>query len=141
MSKYKIVQLAHPGKEWPAFSNSKNSFVSSRTGIQWNEDFTEGIREWNNLMSHKRKFIFAKDATYIDSLNGAPKKGDITFWGEWEPHSNFKVISKYTKDAPIIANIPVKKTAIPERFENLVDFSIRSFMRPKSFSGWLLFMI
>lgn len=98
MSKYKIVQLAHPGKEWPAFSNSKNSFVLSKIGVLWNEEFSGGTREWNNLMSHKRKFIFVKDATYIDSLKSAPKKGDITFWGEWEPHSNFKVISKHTKD-------------------------------------------
>ena len=98
MSKYKIIQLSHPGKEWPNYSSHKNEFVRSKNGILWNEDFTEGIREWNNCPGHKRKFIYAEKATFIDDLNKKPKEGNITFWGEWEPHSDFKVISKHTKD-------------------------------------------
>ena len=98
MSKYKIIQLAHPGKEWPNYSSSKGEFVKSKIGISWNKDFNGGIREWNNLDHHKRKFIFAKNAIYVDNLESKPKEGDITFWGEWEPHSNFRVISSHTKD-------------------------------------------
>jgi len=98
MKEYKIIQLSHPGKEYPGYSKSTGQFVKSSVGINWSSDFSSGTRGWNNLDQHKRKFIFSKDAKYFDSLNGNVKTGDITFWGEWEPHSNFKVISKDTKD-------------------------------------------
>tara|TARA_B100000925_G_C22004104_1_gene472753 strand:- start:703 stop:1641 length:939 start_codon:yes stop_codon:yes gene_type:complete len=98
MAQYKIIQLAHPGKEWPNYSASTNEFVKSNIGISWENDFSKGVRCWNNLDSHKRKFLFSKNATYIDDLNNQPKDGNITFWGEWEPHSNFEVISKHKKD-------------------------------------------
>ena len=74
MSKYKIVQLAHPGKEWPAFSNSKNTFVNSKIGIQWNEDFSAGIREWNNLMSHKENLFLPKMQFILIVLRITQKK-------------------------------------------------------------------
>lgn len=105
---YKIIQLSHPGKEWPDFSDSENSFVKSRNGLSWNKDYTGGIRDWNNLNQHKRKFILSKNATYIDNLQMRAKQGDITFWGEWEPHSKFSVISKSSKNffGPRMMHIP-----------------------------------
>jgi len=94
---YKVVQLAHPGKEWPGYSQAKKQYIKSKKGIIWNKQYEAGIREWNNLDSHKRKFIFSKNSTYIDS-KGKLNTGDITFWGEWEPHSTFELISKDSKD-------------------------------------------
>lgn len=93
----KIVQLAHPGKEWPGYSHSNNQYIKSNKGIIWKENYEEGIRQWNNLDVHKRKFIFSKDVAYIDS-SLKEKRGDLTFWGEWEPHSSFKLISKSSRD-------------------------------------------
>ena len=58
MKEYKIIQLSHPGKEYPEYSKSTGQFKKSRLGINWSSDFMSGTRMWNNLDQHKRKFIF-----------------------------------------------------------------------------------
>ena len=55
------------------------------------EKKTSGIRKWNELPSHKRKFLLCK-GTYVDK-DWKAKKSLLTFWGEWEAQSYFKSTS------------------------------------------------
>jgi len=84
----KIIQLIHPGAQFfKARSNDE---------IIWNKDHKTGKREWNyrknKRSNHYRKFISSNNAGYLDA-NLKLKKGNITFFGEWEPPSNFKLIN------------------------------------------------
>lgn len=103
---YKIIQLGHPGGEWPR--QGVNGVIRSKLGITWNVDRFSGTREWNIRDHHYRKFILAEDVEYIDDLKSGPKKGKLTFWGEWEAHSKFEIINKSAKDfyAPRLMHYP-----------------------------------
>ena len=61
-----IIQFFHPGGEHRPDSDCKT------------------YKSWN-MGAHKRKFMKSK-GTYIE--NGKEKKGELLFWGEWEPPSN-----------------------------------------------------
>ena len=63
---YKIIQLGHPGGEWPR--QGVNGVIRSKLGITWNVDRFSGTREWNIRDHHYRKFILAEDVEYIDDL-------------------------------------------------------------------------
>ena len=60
MKEYKIIQLSHPGKEYPGYSKSTGQFVKSSVGINWSSDFSSGTRGWNNLDQQKGNLYFQK---------------------------------------------------------------------------------
>ncbi len=73
MSEYLIVQLIHPGGEPDRFENIHG--VSTCP--------------WNDTSSHSRKFL-AADGRYALPAGGKSwesRKGELMFWGEWEPES------------------------------------------------------
>ena len=94
--KYSIVQLSHPGMEYPKL-NKKGILTYSKPGIDWSNDKKSGTRSWNNCKEHKRKFIRMNGVKYLDARK-SPNKGEVTFWGEWEAQSSFDVISETDKD-------------------------------------------
>ena len=98
----KIVEFTHPGIEYIPHikKNDENVFFTK-------DDRSEGIRYWNELPSHRRKFMKIK-SSYINSLNDYNiKKSAITFWGEWEAHSKFeKITNTHSKDLPYYLHIP-----------------------------------
>ena len=98
----KIVEFTHPGREYIPLSRKRDDNV-----LFTKSDRSEGIRFWNQLSSHKRKFIKIK-SSYIDSLNDKHlKKSQITFWGEWEAQSKFKKTPNTSdKDLPFYIHIP-----------------------------------
>ncbi len=72
-----------------------------------------GIIPWNlTLNPHKRKFI-SNNGHYITTTNQI-NSGNITFWGEWEPESNFTKIPVTTRHSPIAINtIPGTTLTLP----------------------------
>ena len=98
----KIVEFTHPGREYIPLSRKRDDNV-----LFTKSDRSEGIRFWNQLPSHKRKFIKIK-SSYIDSLNDKHlKKSQITFWGEWEAQSKFKKTPNTSdNDLPFYIHIP-----------------------------------
>ena len=94
--KYKVVQLSHPGMEYPKL-NEKGILTYSKRGIEWGCDKKSGTRLWNNSDGHKRKFMRMDGVKYCDASKNR-KKGEVTFWGEWEAQSSFDVISETDKD-------------------------------------------
>ena len=94
-----IIQFSHNGKELNLSKRSNKNGVSYRFD---KKIANTGIRYWNNEPCHKRKFIKSK-GWYLEN-NGnktfypIPKKGEIFFWGEWEPQSRFELTgNKYSK--------------------------------------------
>ena len=86
-----IVQFSHNGQELNLSPRSKNNGVA----YQFDENSkTTGWRYWNNESSHKRKFIRSA-GWYLENTGSSfcptPKKGDLFFWGEWEPQSLFEL--------------------------------------------------
>lgn len=85
-----IIQFSHPGKELDIKQNSRKNgrsyiFNSSNSGFRF----------WNNENSHKRKFL-KNQGWYLKNDAGktfdtTPKKGELCFWGEWEPQSEFEL--------------------------------------------------
>lgn len=94
--KYSVVQLSHPGIEYPKL-NKKGTLTYSRSGIEWSDDKKSGTRLWNNRKRHKRKFMRMNGVAYLDAKK-RPNKGEVTFWGEWEAQSKFDVISETNKN-------------------------------------------
>ena len=105
--KYSVVQLSHPGVEYPELNNKKGILTYSKPGIEWSHDKKSGTRLWNNLDKHKRKFMRMNGVAYLDAKK-RPNKGEVTFWGEWEAQSNFDVISETNKnlDKPRLCHKP-----------------------------------
>ena len=94
--KHSVVQLSHPGMEYPKL-NDKGILIYSKLGIEWSNDKKSGTRFWNNCKEHKRKFMRMNGVKYLDARKN-PNKGEVTFWGEWEAQSSFDVISETNKD-------------------------------------------
>ena len=90
--KYSVVQLSHPGMEYPKL-NKRGILIYSKPGIEWSNDKKSGTRFWNNFKEHKRKFMRMNGVRYLD-VRESPDKGEVTFWGEWEAQSSFEVISE-----------------------------------------------
>lgn len=95
---YKIIQLAHPGKEHPLLGDSTGKLIVTSRGMDWDSSKSSGTRPWNTLKRHKRKFMCMEGVEYIKNINKQPLNGKLTFWGEWEAQSKFKVISETSKD-------------------------------------------
>ena len=76
-----IVKFVHPGQE---FCPSKRA---SKDNAIW--DDKSGLRLWNNLRNHKRKFLLS-EGKYRKSPGRKDVKSLLTFWGEWEPQSRFR---------------------------------------------------
>ena len=115
----KIIEFTHPGGEYVPLSKKKDNNV-----FFTNSNRSEGIRYWNELPSHKRKFLKIK-SSYIDSIdNYYLKKSLITFWGEWEAHSKFeKTINTNNKDLPFYLHIPfLDDSEIAHRVHNTDPF-------------------
>ncbi len=78
---HKAIALIHPGTEF----NVDPPPPCAEQWV-WEEPGHIGIRQWNNELSHRRKFLIAK-GKYRELPNSPDKCGAITFWGEWEPRS------------------------------------------------------
>lgn len=85
-----IIQFSHPGKELEIKRKSK------KTGLSYIFNTANtGFRFWNNENDHKRKFL-KHQGWYLENKNKisfdpTPKKGELCFWGEWEPQSEFEL--------------------------------------------------
>ncbi|MFC2080855.1 hypothetical protein ACFLR8_01430 [Bacteroidota bacterium] len=95
-----IIQFSHNGAELNL------SRRSPKNGIAYRFDNTianTGFRFWNNEPSHKRKYIKSK-GWYLEntgnSFNPIPKKGELCFWGEWEPQSRFELTGNRFSNKP-----------------------------------------
>ena len=107
------IQFSHNGQELNLSRRSK------KNGLAYRFDspvLNTGFRFWNNEPSHKRKFI-KHPGWYLentgDSFNPEPKKGDLCFWGEWEPQSRFELTgNRYSKtpSLPHAIHYPVFST-------------------------------
>lgn len=84
-----IIQFSHPGKELEIKQNSKKN----RSSYIFNSS-KSGFRFWNNENDHKRKFLMHQ-GWYLENIGTTfdpiPKKGELCFWGEWEPQSEFEL--------------------------------------------------
>lgn len=93
-----IIQFSHPGKE---IDIRPNSLQNGRSYIFNTLD--SGFRFWNNKNGHKRKFLKQK-GWYLenrgDTFDPNPKKGELFFWGEWEPQSKFKLTGNLYSSQP-----------------------------------------
>jgi hypothetical protein len=93
-----IHQVNHPGQEL-------NISYRNRHRHQFDYYFlpnstTEGVRLWSRCFvngkanSHKRKFI-EHNGKYVEDLNSKNEKsGLLRFWGEYEGHSRFELLSQ-----------------------------------------------
>lgn len=96
-TKFSVLQLSHPGLEYPGLNKKTGSLIYTKSGIAWNSTRDGGIRLWNNLKQHKRKFMRMKNVKYLDK-DGQLITGEVTFWGEWEAQSKFELISQKSKN-------------------------------------------
>ena len=76
-----IIQFFHPGGE------RKYDFL--------NKD-KQYIRKWNDHRNHYRKYML-HEGSYIE--NNVEKKGEMFFWGEWEPPSIVELLPHNGKEA------------------------------------------
>tara|TARA_B100000676_G_scaffold307104_1_gene364796 strand:+ start:211 stop:1146 length:936 start_codon:yes stop_codon:yes gene_type:complete len=118
--KYSVVQLMHPGIEYPDL-DEKGNLKYSKPGIEWSHDKKSGTRLWNNR-EHKRKFMRMNGVKYLDAKK-RPNKGEVTFWGEWEAQSSFDVISKTNKnlDKPRLCHKPFYDSSYSGKKTNGTD--------------------
>lgn len=84
-----IIQFSHPGKELEIKRNSRKNEC-----LYLFHTTNSGIRFWNNEKYHKRKFL-KHEGWYLENIGETfdphPKRGELYFWGEWEPQSEFKL--------------------------------------------------
>lgn len=93
-----IIQFSHNGGELPLTRRSK---LHTEHYLFDPIPANTGVRYWNNLDNHKRKFI-SHPGWFVDPLNAQPIKTDLNFWGEWEPQSRFELTDK--KNRPELPN-------------------------------------
>jgi hypothetical protein len=96
----RVVQFTHPGAEYVPLKRRADPNVT------WSDDTRQtGIRGWNHLKSHKRKFMEAEGTVVLP--NGTVKTDEkFTFWGEWEAHSTFRLTGKTAKLEPKLIHKP-----------------------------------
>ena len=100
----KIIQFPHPGNE-----HKYNTVEKSK-----------GEKYWNKKRKHARNFIRA-DGTYID-LNGCPKTGSLTFWGEWEPCAKMQELKPISgTNMPKYMIEPIMPTKSPSKGQMNTD--------------------
>jgi hypothetical protein len=76
----------------------------------------DSIIQWNNHENHRRKFI-RSTGKYID-LNNKEIENDLTFWGEWEPQSQIKLLKNWKNYFPRYLNTPFLNPSVPNRTHN-----------------------
>lgn len=80
-----IIKFIHPGGEYiPKKRSDPNVVFNPGTG-------DSGLRLWNNLDKHKRKFMRIS-ADYCGAIGAPVKRSQISFWGEWEAESCFTLM-------------------------------------------------
>ena len=97
-NKRMIVEFSHPGKEYIPYKRKDDPNVLFN-----NKSRNIGKRKWNNLHSHKRKFM-KSHGNYLSSNNILFKTEPLTFWGEWEAESYFERIN--TTESPQFIHSP-----------------------------------
>tara|TARA_B110000503_G_C7162418_1_gene420271 strand:+ start:3271 stop:4179 length:909 start_codon:yes stop_codon:yes gene_type:complete len=97
-----IVQFSHPGAEYIPYKKREDPNIVFDNSLK-----ISGRRKWNNLKSHKRKFI-QSIGNFISEDNILHKDKKLTFWGEWEAESNFKMIND--NDTPRFVHYPILDT-------------------------------
>ncbi len=82
-----IIQFSHNGNE---LNLSRRSPMNG-SAYEFNTP-TTGYRFWNDQKTHYRKFI-KQSGWYLEKIGKTvkPKRGELCFWGEWEPQSNFEL--------------------------------------------------
>lgn len=79
-----IVEFTHPGCEYIPKKRGEDHHVL------WSDDTRgSGVRIWNELGSHKRKFLVS-GGRYITDKTANPQMSKFTYWGEWEAQSHFR---------------------------------------------------
>jgi hypothetical protein len=81
MAANRFVQFLHPGRE-----HGPDHTLNGSTG--W--------KDWNRG-EHKRKFMLAEGSYALDPRH-TPVRGSFTFWGEWEPSSEVRLLDRSTPD-------------------------------------------
>ena len=71
---------------------------------------------WNRSKHHHRKFLLSSGC-YIDK-RGRLRKGQLVFWGEWEPPSNVMKTWSEKGSRPILLQRPVWKRQKPGEAQN-----------------------
>lgn len=93
-----IIQFSHNGNELNISRRSRKNEHAYRF-----DTLTTGYRFWNNEPSHKRKFI-KHSGWYLENIdntfNTKPQKGELCFWGEWEPQSKFELTGNRYSGTP-----------------------------------------
>ena len=79
-----MVEFTHPGCEYIPKKRGEDHHV-----VWSNETKDAGTRIWNELDSHKRKFLVA-GGKYLSGVTASPQESQFTYWGEWEAHSSFR---------------------------------------------------
>lgn len=83
-----IVEFTHPGAEYIPKSDREDRHV------KWDDtQGRSGIRKWNCLDTHKRKFIRSA-GWYLNDAFESPQAASVTFWGEWEAQSRFRLTGR-----------------------------------------------
>lgn len=78
-----VVEFTHPGAEYLPLKRKADPNV-----IWDSSDRRSGTRKWNELNSHKRKFLSVSGQS-TDGLARRPTETELTIWGEWEAQSTF----------------------------------------------------
>jgi hypothetical protein len=96
-----FVQFIHPGSEH---------------GIH-------GSRKPWNTGEHRRKFLRAR-GSYMKTPDAAPERGELVFWGEWEPESEDEGIVSPLPDGPRWVHRPyyVRPASYPGDLQNTDPF-------------------
>ena len=109
---FKVIQFPHPGEEHGADKKSK-------THKSWNKG------------KHRRKFLLSK-GNYVE--RDKLKRGDLIFWGEWEPPSKVeKLDNKDNVLFPTWLHKPYLPDPIPEQSNSETDFSCNTFNKKQPY--------
>lgn len=79
----RIIEFSHNGPQLNLTKRSKKNGTAYRF-----IDTENGVRFWNSEPTHFRKFL-SNSGRFLRSLGANDEKGDLLFWGEWEPQSGF----------------------------------------------------
>jgi hypothetical protein len=82
-----VIEFSHPGKQ---FLPSKRRLRDDRF-VWCDESRSDGLRSWNNEKAHKRKFLTSRGMCRT-TFAGDDIQGILSFWGEWEPQSRFRLL-------------------------------------------------
>lgn len=97
-----IIEFLHPGGEYKPKSRGQDPHVI------WDNDpqRLSGIRRWNCLQNHKRKFM-RSNGTYVNDIASPTQDGQFAFWGEWEAQSTFRLTGRKRHESPYCVHEPI----------------------------------